>query len=87
MLSLLEQSCEAFAGALGKPCAAAIPASDQTCHEFGRFFDHNLSASRPQRFQRIAHHLGLGATGLPGHSFKQGRHFRIDPDVELTHDL
>jgi len=35
MLFLLEQSREAFAGALGKPRTAAVPASDQTCHGFG----------------------------------------------------
>jgi len=85
MLSLLEQSCEALAGALGEPCAAAVPAADQTSHSCGGRAGSAPSAACTQRFQRITHHLRLGAAGLTRDSLKKGGHFRGDPDVELAH--
>jgi hypothetical protein len=69
MLSLLEQSCEAFPGTLGKPRFTTVPASDQMCHSFGGRFDRAVSAARAQRFQRLPHHLRLGAAGLTRYSF------------------
>jgi hypothetical protein len=85
MLSLLEQLREAFASVLRQPRSTTVPASDQTRDGFGGRFGRTLSASRTQRFQRLPHHLRLGAAGLPRYSLKQGSHFRIDPDVEITH--
>jgi hypothetical protein len=85
MLSLSEQLREAFASALRQPRSTTVPASDQTRHGFGGRFGRTLRASRAQGVQRRPHHLRLGAAGLPRYSLKQGSHFRIDPDVELTH--
>jgi hypothetical protein len=69
MLSLLEQSRKVFAGVLGKPLAAAVPASDQTRHGFGRRFDPPANGARTQCFQRLPHHLRLGAAGLTRYPF------------------
>jgi len=69
MLALVEQSREAFTGTLGKPRPAAVPASDQMRHGFGGRFDRAVSASRAQHFQRLPHHLRLGAAGLTRYSF------------------
>jgi hypothetical protein len=85
MLSLLEQLGEALAGALGKPRAATVPAPDQISHAFGRPGGGVSPAVRDQRFKRVTHHLGLSAPGLTRDSLKEGRHFRVDPDVKFSH--
>jgi hypothetical protein len=40
-----------------------------------------------QQFQRVAHYFRLGAASLPRDSFEHGRHFRINPDTELAHEI
>jgi hypothetical protein len=55
MFLFLEQSRETFAGALGKPCATAIPTSNETCHGFGGPFESYACAARTQQFQRLPH--------------------------------
>jgi hypothetical protein len=70
MLSLLEQLREAFAGAFRQPRSTTIPASDQTSHGFSGRFGRAVSTSRAQRFQRLPHHLRLGAAGLLRYSLK-----------------
>jgi len=85
MLVLVEQSREAFAGALGEPRSATVPASNQTRHGFSGRFGRAVSASHSQHFQRLPHHLRLGPAGLTRYSFKQVGHFRINPNAEFAH--
>jgi hypothetical protein len=81
MLFLVQKPREALARAFREAHPAAIPTTDQVSHCLGRGRSLGLRRLLVHNFERLAHHLGLGAACFSRDSLKQRCRPRIDPDV------
>jgi hypothetical protein len=81
MFSLLQQLSEALAGALRQAHSAAVPATDQLRHRFGRRGKVSLGGLLVQTLDGLAHEVRPGAAGLVHEALERRGRFRVDPDI------